>query len=73
MSETTAADKSHGGFEIPPEYISVFKDFIEIRQPLNPIGWLCPRCGKVNAPDVKQCDCKPPQLPHTVVGPKETK
>jgi len=21
-------------------------------------GWVCPRCGKVNAPDVKWCDCK---------------
>ena len=21
-------------------------------------GWICPRCKKVNAPDVKQCDCK---------------
>jgi len=24
-----------------------------------PTGWLCPRCKKVNAPDVKQCDCEP--------------
>lgn len=21
-------------------------------------GWICPRCDKVNAPDVKACDCK---------------
>ena len=21
-------------------------------------GWICPRCNKVNAPDVKACDCK---------------
>jgi len=20
-------------------------------------GWICPRCKKVNAPDVKQCNC----------------
>lgn len=22
-------------------------------------GWLCPRCGKVNAPFISSCDCKP--------------
>lgn len=22
-------------------------------------GWICPRCGKVLAPDVKECNCKP--------------
>lgn len=22
-------------------------------------GWICPRCGKVNAPFVLSCDCKP--------------
>ncbi len=22
-------------------------------------GWLCPRCNRVNAPDVKECQCKP--------------
>ena len=21
-------------------------------------GWICPRCSKVNAPDVKECGCK---------------
>jgi hypothetical protein len=21
-------------------------------------GWICPRCSKVNAPDVKACDCE---------------
>lgn len=21
-------------------------------------GWICPRCDKVNAPDIKSCDCK---------------
>lgn len=22
-------------------------------------GWICPRCGKVNAPFAISCDCKP--------------
>lgn len=22
-----------------------------------PTGWLCPRCGRVNAPSEKQCSC----------------
>lgn len=22
-------------------------------------GWLCPRCGRINAPWVRQCDCSP--------------
>ncbi|KPK86874.1 MAG: hypothetical protein AMJ81_00175 [Phycisphaerae bacterium SM23_33] len=45
-----------------------------------PTGWLCLRCGAVNAPDVRRCDCEPgPEdlrrgtLPNTVVGPSETK
>lgn len=45
-----------------------------------PTGWLCPRCGVVNAPDVKRCECEPSLedarqgvLPNTVVGPSETK
>jgi len=24
-----------------------------------PIGWICPRCETVHAPDVKQCSCRP--------------
>ena len=22
-------------------------------------GWICPRCGKVHAPSVKECSCSP--------------
>jgi len=51
-----------GGFKIVPEV---------------PVGWLCPRCERVNAPDIKQCPCQPPTLPNTVSapkpGPQETK
>lgn len=28
---------------------------VEHEKPL--VGWICPRCKKVNAPDVKSCDC----------------
>ena len=28
----------------------------------NDYGWICPRCKKVNAPWVKQCDCENEQL-----------
>lgn len=23
------------------------------------VGWLCPRCGKINSPFVQQCNCSP--------------
>ena len=43
-----------------------------------PIGWLCPRCGAINAPDVKQCECEPVAEqsdgpPMWGLGPSETK
>lgn len=25
-------------------------------------GWICPRCGKVNAPFIASCDCKPDKV-----------
>lgn len=28
--------------------------------PTLPTGWICPRCGKVHAPTVTECDCQPP-------------
>jgi hypothetical protein len=27
------------------------------------VGWICPRCGKVWAPDVKSCDCLTATIP----------
>jgi|WetSurMetagenome_2_1015567.scaffolds.fasta_scaffold448580_2 hypothetical protein len=24
-----------------------------------PMGWMCPRCGQVWAPDVRECTCEP--------------
>lgn len=27
--------------------------------PVVKYGWMCPRCGKVNSPFTKQCDCEP--------------
>jgi hypothetical protein len=24
-----------------------------------PMGWICPRCGHVWAPDVRECTCQP--------------
>lgn len=75
MSEAT------GGYIIPGKNLSN-EDFQRIRNAIQDYfsgttevkeGWPCPRCGKVNAPDVKQCDCKSPRLPHTIVEERETK
>ena len=38
-------------------------DRIEINSPIDigvvgePKGWICPRCGRVNAPWISQCSC----------------
>lgn len=33
--------------------------FPDIKEPLPFIsGWICPKCGRVNSPDTKTCDCK---------------
>lgn len=47
-SETTAAPM---GLTFYPE-----------PQPI-PTGWLCPRCGKSNAPSVLVCSCQPGEVP----------
>ena len=28
-------------------------------------GWMCPRCGQVNAPWKPKCDCPPPSITTT--------
>jgi len=68
MSETTPTHDvefeligEKGGFNIPPELVPVLKTFLESGEArlLSPTGWLCPRCGAVNAPDAKRCECEP--------------
>jgi hypothetical protein len=31
-------------------------------------GWICPRCGKVHAPFVRECDCPPPCITTTGIN-----
>ena len=31
-------------------------------------GWICPRCGKVNAPFIASCDCNPSVVNNTCCG-----
>jgi hypothetical protein len=30
----------------------------EMYKPQLPLGWLCPKCGKINNPKKEQCNCK---------------
>lgn len=30
------------------------------------LGWLCPRCGKINNPILQQCLCEPEETPEEV-------
>lgn len=32
----------------------------------SPVGWLCPRCKKVNSPFVDQCSCEPEENKDTI-------
>ena len=32
-------------------------------------GWICPKCGKVNAPWQSSCDCNTHYIPHLVPFP----
>jgi rubredoxin len=41
------------------DFVEYFKKLIKPAEPELPQGWGCPRCKKVNAPDVKQCGCDP--------------
>jgi len=33
--------------------------YTQVASPSIEDGWRCPRCGKINAPWVRQCDCPP--------------
>ncbi len=65
---------------LTPEHIRELPESGQVTVTTNPVGWLCPRCGAINAPDMKRCECKPSEedlrhgiLPNTVVGPSEVK
>jgi uncharacterized OB-fold protein len=47
-------------------------DAIAMGEEKRPVGWICPRCGQVNAPHVDKCDCQP-ESKRPEVGPSETK
>lgn len=36
-------------------------------------GWECPRCGRINAPWVRQCDCSPSTWDKITVNPCDKK
>ena len=36
---------------------------IQHSQTIHGIGWMCPRCGRANAPWVQTCPCVPPVIP----------
>ena len=35
-----------------------------------PYGWVCPRCGVVQAPFITECHCDPPTITESVTHPK---
>jgi hypothetical protein len=37
-------------------------------KPIPPTGWLCPACGRGNAPHVERCDCIKLQVPEAQQG-----
>ena len=48
-----------GHFDPPPEYPP-------FETPnYGQSGWMCPRCGQVNAPWKPKCDCPPPSITTT--------
>jgi len=43
----------------------------ELIQEYSPVGWECPRCRKVNAPYIRECDCPAPYTISTSTGTGE--
>lgn len=54
-----AGTKTCIGCHNNPNYEQVIKYYSPVYiAPIGPNGWICPRCGRVNAPSITQCNCK---------------
>lgn len=64
----------------PFPYYVPFQQLVYQYQPYNffaPRGWICPRCDRINSPDIYQCPCSTQNLrlvpmPYSVVASSTT-